>query len=100
VWAYATDSDDEQEDRDHGAFSVCTKFVKEQLKSPESASFRNYFEDDGEVRVTGMGEGPYIVTSTVDAENSFGASLRLPFVCTVTHVSGDRWRLNDLVLDE
>ena len=82
------------------AFEICKEFVADRLKSPGSAVFRNYFEDDGEVVVTGSGPGPYEVVSSVDAENSFGAKPRLPFTCSVTNTGGDHWRLNDLSLIE
>lgn len=91
----------DQDDQEYAAFDICTEFVKDRLKSPGSASFRNYFEDDGEVDVAGSGLGPYTVTSTVDSENSFGAELRIPFVCTVSNPDGDdRWVLDDLQLVE
>ena len=82
-----------------GAFDVCTQFVEERLKAPGTASFRNYFEDDGEVTVTGVGDGPYTVRSSVDAQNSFGAEIRTDFTCIVTHQGDGNWRLNDLALD-
>jgi hypothetical protein len=101
VWAYATDDgEDEQGDRNHGAFSVCTQFVKDRLKAPTTASFRNYFEDDGEVSVRVVSGDRYVVTSTVDSENGFGAMLRTGFVCTVTPTGGDQWRLVSLDIDE
>lgn len=79
------------------AFEMCKTFVERQLKAPSTATFRNYYENDGEVNVTGDGDGPYTVVSTVDAENSFGAKIRNSFVCTVTHESGtDTWDLNDI----
>jgi hypothetical protein len=87
------------EDLSLEAFDICKEFVKDRLKSPSSAVFRNYFQDDGEVVVTGRGTGPYTVRSTVDSDNSFGASLRLPFTCRVSRVD-DGWHLDDLVLDE
>jgi hypothetical protein len=77
-------------DLEYGAFDVCQQFVKQELKAPGTAKFRNFFEDDGEVTVTHTGD-EYTVVSSVDAENSFGASLRSNFRCVVTHVSGDTW---------
>lgn len=82
------------------AFDVCKDFVKDRLRSPGSAKFRNFFEDDGEVIVTGAGKGPYTVRSTVDSENGFGALIRTDFTCSVTNTSGDRWRLNSVSTDE
>ena len=86
------------EARKRQAFGVCTDFVKDRLKAPATASFPDYSEDERHVTVIGSEEGPYTVQSSVDSENSFGAKVRTDFTCTVTHVSGDRWRLEDLVL--
>lgn len=87
------------EDLEYGAFDVCTNFVKDRLRAPSTAEFRNYFEDDGEVVVTG-GPDTYVVTSSVDSENGFGAMLRSTFVCQVEHVAGTRWMLVDLSIND
>jgi hypothetical protein len=52
---------------------ACEERVKQELKSPSTAEF-----DD-----TVTGSGPYTVNGTVDSENSFGASLRSNFQCSV-----------------
>jgi hypothetical protein len=93
----SVDSDPEEDAR-YGAFTVCTKFVEDRLKSPGSASFRNYFEDDGEVVVAKTGDS-YSVLSTVDSENSFGANIRTSFLCVVEPTGGDNWRLVSLELE-
>lgn len=81
--------------RELDAFDACKGFVKSQLKAPSTAKFRNFYEKDGEVLVTGTGDGPYTVTSTVDSQNSFGAKLRSSFTCTVT-LTGSTWGLDDI----
>lgn len=73
---------------------MCKDFVKDRLKSPSSAKFRNFYEDDGEVLVEGSGP-QFKVVSTVDSQNGFGAMLRSSFVCTVTD-RGDTWHLDGL----
>ena len=45
------------------AFRMCTKFVKNVLLSPSSATFRNPNEDDGEVTVEYEGHGVWLVVS-------------------------------------
>lgn len=80
-------------DREYAAFDVCTEFVKDQLKAPGTAEFRNPYEDDGEVTITGAGDGPYTVRSTVDAQNGFGAQLRNSFSCTVSYTGDSNWHL-------
>lgn len=79
------------------AFDMCKDFVKRRLKSPASAKFRNPLQDDGEVVITGSGNGPFTIVSTVDAENSFGAKPRSTFRCVVT-LTGDTWHLDDLTI--
>lgn len=98
IGALTKNDDSDGDDLEHAAFTVCKDFVKDRLKSPSSASFRNFFEDDGEVRVTG--NGPYRVVSTVDADNSFGANVRSEFVCVVNRVGDDRWELDSLTIDD
>lgn len=58
-----------------GAIVACEQQVEASLKSPSSAKFHD-------VAATG-GPTTYTVRGTVDAENSFGASLRSSFQCTV-----------------
>lgn len=93
-----TDEPDTEE-LEFAAFDVCTQFVTDRLKAPGTASFRNYFEDDGEVVVTSVGD-TYTVVSSVDSENSFGANLRTDFACVVEHTGGESFRLVDLTTDE
>jgi hypothetical protein len=77
------------------AFEMCKDFVKARLKAPSTATFRNFYEDDGEVRVTGSGAGPYTIQSTVDSQNGFGAKIRSNFSCTVT-ATGDTWHASNV----
>lgn len=55
------------------AISQCEDLVKENLKAPSTAKFDT----------TATGDGTWIVSGTVDSENSFGATLRAEFQCTV-----------------
>jgi len=59
------------------ATTNCQAFVKERLKAPATAKFSN------EVRRE-MEGGFYIVTGSVDSQNSFGATLRSKYNCMVT----------------
>ncbi len=86
-------------DQKYAAFEMCKDFVKDRLKAPSTATFRNFFQDDGEVSVSGYGDGPYTVMSTVDSQNGFGAKIRSSFSCTVTNTSGDNWRLNSISIE-
>ena len=65
-----------------GAIAYCHQFVEQQLKSPDSADFPG----NGEHDVTTITEGEeWSVSSYVDAENSFGASLRTDWTCGISY---------------
>ena len=66
---------------------ACKDFVRDHLKAPASAAFS---------RVDHSGSGStFTVTGAVDAQNSFGATLRMNWTCTVT-LNGDTWTLKSL----
>lgn len=94
AYSMATSTDDEP-DLHWGAFDVCTEFVKDQLRAPSTAQFRNYHQDDGEVVVNQYGD-TFVVRSSVDSENGFGAMIRNDFTCTVDHIADGRFRLDDI----
>jgi hypothetical protein len=78
------------------AWTVCEQFVTGRLKAPSTAKFPWMSRD----YVSELGAGKFRVKAHVDAQNSFGAMLRTRFDCTVTHIEGDRWQLEDLILRE
>lgn len=82
-----------------GAFSVCKQFVTQRLRAPATAQFPNTFSPDVQSD-GGTPAGAYTITSYVDSQNGFGALLRTPFVCKVAWVSGERYRLVDLTLQQ
>lgn len=63
----------------YGATEACHGWVLDQLKSPSSAHFSGDSID---------GDGPWTIHGTVDADNSFGASLRRGWVCNVSESGG------------
>lgn len=80
----------------HTAYFACRRHVERRLKSPTSADFpwkaRN---------AAHQGDGRYLIGSHVDAQNSFGATIRTEFLCVIEYRSGDpyadsSWRLVDL----
>ena len=73
------------------AFEVCKRIVKENLKSPGTAKFRNVNEDDGEVLITNYTEpDQWDVNSSVDSENGFGATVRTRWSCSLNYI-GDKF---------
>lgn len=66
---------------------ACKTFVERQLKAPSTAKFSG---------LSHSGSGPrWTVTGAVDAENSFGATVRSNWTCTV-RISGDEFKLESL----
>lgn len=71
------------------AFEVCKRIVKSNLKSPGTAKFRKVNEDDGEVLITNYTEpDQWDVNSTVDSQNSFGATVRTRWSCSLRYLGG------------
>lgn len=98
-----TDEPDEPSESDlmaeeASAYDACKEFVEARLKAPSTAEFPDYWDQDDEVRVAGVGEDMFTIQSHVDAENGFGAQIQTQFVCEVRD-RGDRWRLVDLRMD-
>ena len=71
------------------AAAACEEFVKSRLKAPSTASFSG---------VDAIPEGTangWEASGSVDAENSFGASIRADFTCHM-HTEGDEWVLESI----
>jgi hypothetical protein len=66
---------------------ACKDFVKDRLKSPSSADFS---------ATSSAGTGTVTVTGVVDSDNSFGASLRSTYTCTVVDQGSAGWHLQNL----
>lgn len=78
-------NDDAAADPSGDAKRVCVdEFVPKRLKAPASAEFS---------RVTVASSGDvYTVTGSVDAQNTFGATIRSSFTCVVRD-AGSNWIL-------
>lgn len=84
------------------AWVMTEHFVKDKLKSPSTADFGGILSDyqDPLKVVTDLGDGKFRVRGWVEAQNSFGATIRTHFVCELKYVGNDRWRLISLVFEE
>lgn len=86
VWALSGGGDSdparERELEEFGAIDTCEGWVRDQLKAPSTAEF-----NDSQA----IGAGPWTVTGTVDAENSFGAMIRHSWTCEI-RLDGDMFR--------
>jgi len=78
-----------------GAFIICQQFVNKNLKAPKTADFASYKAD----KVTQINDNSFKVISYVDAENSFGALLRINYICEVTYIGNDQWHLDNLTTE-
>lgn len=65
---------------DDDAFYCAKLIVEDYLKAPSTAKFCK----QSDATVTHLGNGEYMVTGWVDAENSYGAMIRSDFVVTYT----------------
>lgn len=65
---------------DDDAFYCAQLIVEDYLKAPSTAKFCK----QSDATVTHLGNGEYMVTGWVDAENSYGAMIRSDFVVTYT----------------
>lgn len=88
------DQESDQHSQKISAWVMAQQFVEEQLKSPSTASYGSVFGDyqDPDEVVSDLGGGRYTVIGWVDAQNSFGAILRRPFVCELKSLGDDKWR--------
>lgn len=89
------DSSEPEIGSDFGAYDVCQQFVDERLKAPSTSDYPSI--DDASITHRGR---TWEVVAYVDAENGFGANIRVPFTCTVTHTGGGNYRLVDVSLIE
>lgn len=86
------EAEDSPELRQAGAEVVCKEYVSERLKAPGSAEFSRAAALPADYDWL-----EFTVTGTVDAQNSFGASLRSSYTCRVRlDPATSKWALLDL----
>lgn len=74
---------------------ACQRFVSSRLKAPSTASFAPFEE----LSISESGDSKFVVSGWVDSQNSFGAKLRTPYLCSVQFV-GTRVELLNLQIVE
>lgn len=79
----------DSEPDEFGAQVMCEQFLEDQLKSPGTAEF------DTPTREA-AGFNTWKISGAVDSENSFGALVRIDYVCTVKSDGAETWTLVDL----
>jgi len=83
------------------AFIISQDYVKRNLKSPSTASFGSGWEGANNVSKSG---NTFTINHYVDAQNSFGSTLRSYYECVLTYNGGENleinnWTLNYLSID-
>lgn len=72
---------------------LCQKAVRGRLKAPATATF-------GDTQRVMLAGDQFRVTGPVDAENSFGALLRMDYTCTIRFTGGDNYRIEEVSIHE
>ena len=86
-----------EEDNSTMAYIMMKDYVCSRLKSPKSSEFPGVF--DGMLdHIVYVGDQKYTIKSYVDAQNSFGVSIRNNFKGEIEQISKDNWRLNSLII--
>ncbi len=84
----------DREHRSSEAYAMCQNWVRNRLVSPSSADF------PWSATSRSWEGSRFTIGAHVDAENRFGAKLRIDFVCVTDFMGDDRWRLVDLQMAE
>jgi len=79
----------EKEGIEKGAYYHSQEYVKKLLKAPGSAKFPRYNERF--VSDSGYIENQYTITCYVDAQNSFGAFIRVNYISVVKYLGNDKF---------
>ncbi|EPY2277936.1 hypothetical protein ACXAT3_002688 [Clostridium sporogenes] len=73
------ESEDEKKEDKYKIYTTAQLYVKDRLKSPDTAKFA----DTNEAEIIKIGEHEYKVKSYVTSENSFGANVKSTFSCKI-----------------
>lgn len=95
------DSSDSNKTKYNGpedAYLEAQSFVEKHLKSPSTADFPYYNRIKDNVKY--LGTNKYKIDSYVDSQNSFGATIRTNFSCTIIFIGNGQVQCKDLVFDE
>lgn len=94
--AGCTTTGDSKKEKDNGdeigAEVMCEEFVKDRLKAPSTADF-------SDEKARSLGGPRWDVSGSVDAENSFGAPIRMQFRCDLKYMGNDKWRAKTVAVN-
>ena len=71
---------------DNAVMTDALSAIKENLKSPSTAKFTHTMD---EVTIKDLGNNKYVVSSWVDSQNSFGATIRSDWSVTIKVTGND-----------
>ncbi|WP_294347997.1 hypothetical protein [Prosthecochloris sp.] len=91
VFTCQDDTPWQERDSSVAAYVHLKYYVKEQLKSPGTAKFADAWS--GGYTVQDIGDQKYRIVSWVDAQNSFGALIRMYFYGKVQQTAEDEWEV-------
>lgn len=77
------------------AYFAATEFVRRDLVSPSSAEFAVFDKD----KVRKISDNRFVVRGHFDASNSFGAKLRKTYMCQLSYLGDDEWRLESMSIN-
>jgi hypothetical protein len=84
---------------DVGAYIAAKEFVGRRLKNPADASYASMVGDSGYSSV--LRDCKWTIKAYVDATNSYGATIRTPFVVTVWYLPNeDSWQTSGVNIVE
>jgi hypothetical protein len=87
---------DGSKSNDREAYMMCQQFTDKGLKAPATAKYQPY----SEIHVISVTLNNYQMSYYVDAENSFGATIRNTFSCSIKYLPNtNQWQLIDLTND-
>jgi hypothetical protein len=80
-----TEEEIELMDQEENAYHNAKQLIKYKLKSPSTAEFPSSLE----AKVIGVGDNTFIVSSYVDAQNSYGAMIRTYYEAEIRYNGND-----------
>lgn len=84
----------DEPDRTEEAINVCRQSVEGKLKAPATAEWSDEAAESQNAR-----DDYVLVTGSVDAENGFGALIRMEWTCNARLLSDDDWSVETTITD-
>lgn len=79
------------------AYTMGQSFVRERLKSPDSAKFPSGLDKH---KTTELSTNKWEISSYVDSQNSFGAMIRTRYKIVIEKIGPDTWKIHQFQINE